>query len=94
MRKILLAIGATLVIASAQSFAPNRASALTLPAAAGLQAAIQETSPVQTATYRYRHWGYNHYYWAPRYRYYHRPYGYYAPYSYYNRPYYRHYRYW
>lgn len=50
MRKLMLAMAATALL-SAASFIPNSAEAMTLPAPAGLQTALADSSMVQEAAY-------------------------------------------
>jgi hypothetical protein len=98
MRKILLAISATIAIVAASSMTANQAQALPLSAPAGVNAAVNDAGLVQQANYG-RRWSYGYQgcgwrgcYWTPRYRYHYQPYSYYQPYNYY-RPY-RYHRYW
>jgi hypothetical protein len=92
MRRIILAAAATFALLAAGSLAPGRAEAMTLPAPAGLAAAVGSgDSLTETIAYVCRRvWrcGYYGCGWR-RSCYYTRPY-YYRPYRYYYRPY----RYW
>jgi hypothetical protein len=91
MRRILLAIAATMAILSAAALLPNRAEAMTLPAPAGIGAAIVDTSVTEEAAYVCRRvW--NGYRWT-RACFWRPGGGYYRPYRRAHRPY-RHWRRW
>ena len=107
MRRIVLAIAATLAILVAGSLAPNRAEAMTVTPPAGLQAALDGSNLVQDVACRrvwrcgpygcgWRRvcWGAPYYYGGGSYGYGGGPYYGYGggPYFGYGRPYYR--RYW
>jgi hypothetical protein len=82
MRRILLAVAATLAIVSAASLTTNRAEAMALGTPSGLRAAIEETSLAQDVAYVCRRvWVCGYYgcgwrrscFWRPG-GYYYRPY--------------------
>jgi hypothetical protein len=99
MRRFILAGAAALTVLAAATFVPNRAAAMTLPAAGGLQG-LAANGLVQEAAYICRRvwrcgpygcgWRRSCYWSGPRY---YRPYGYrsyrygYRPYRYYRRHY-------
>ena len=51
MRRIILALAATLAVLAAASFAPSRAEAMTISTPAAIQAAIDDTSLAQDVAY-------------------------------------------
>jgi hypothetical protein len=82
MRRIVLAVAATLAIVSAASLTTNRAEAMTLGTPSGLRAAIEETSLAEDVAYVCRRvWVCGYYgcgwrrscFWRPG-GYYYRPY--------------------
>lgn len=54
MRRFFLGLAAALTLMAAGSLAPDRAEAMTIPAPAGIQAAIDHTSLAQDVAYRCR----------------------------------------
>ena len=83
MRRLLLA-SCTAAFATAASFAPHSAQAMTIATPAGLSAAIQQSDVKQNVYWRRGYWGYS-YYRPYAYTYAYRPYAYsyaYRPYAY------------
>ena len=95
MRRLCLAIAAAALLLSAMSLMANRAEAMTLPAPAGLQLALEGNTMIeQVARVCRRRCGprgcWRQCWWAPGPRYY----GYYGPRYYYGYPYRHRYRGW
>jgi hypothetical protein len=79
MRRLLIT-SCTVVFATAASFAPHPAQAMTIATPAELSTAIQQSDVKQNVYWRRGYWGYSYY----------RPYAYtypYRPYAYAYRPY-------
>lgn len=83
MRRLCLAIAAAAALLSAMSLTANRAEAMTLPAPAGLQLALEGNSLTEEVRWVCNRRG-GRCRWIPGRRYYG---GYYAPGYYYGRPY-------
>jgi len=90
MRRTILAAAATLAVLAGAALTPQSAEAMTLPAPAGIAAAVQENTLAQDVAYVCRRvWRCGPYGcgWR-RSCYYTRPYRYSRPYPYYRRHYY------
>ncbi len=91
MKKCILTAAMAATVFSAAAVLPNRASAMTLTAPAGLASAAADINPVENVWCSWRGcWGGGYGYWAPRPYWggYYRPYGFYGPYSGFYGPYY------
>ncbi len=59
MRKVLLSLAAASAIVSAASLVPTRAEAMTVGTAAGVLAAVEDTSLLEDVRYVCRHRGFS-----------------------------------